>query len=232
MFVSLASSNAESLLLSNQNLLRVEIMAKRQERTRAASMEITPPDSFSLIQVHSRAASADELKPVALAEAASAISAELHFEPALALHTIFPERSRWRLASPLSETELPELGELALIVQFQRIEVLAHYADAFAKAWIDLGYNALGEPGVVRCDLFSVDSPGSATDAPRVFLSRKVFKAAADVTAHERSEHFMAWSARVQSMLGEEGLTGEREELGTVYPLSSPFPFRSRWQTV
>eukprot|EP00967_Tisochrysis_lutea_P115593 scaffold185313_cov36-Tisochrysis_lutea.AAC.1 len=112
------------------------------------------------------------------------------------------------------------------------ILVLAHYADAFAKAWIDLGYNALGEPGVVRCDLFSVDSPGSATDAPRVFLSRKVFKAAADVTAHERSEHFMAWSARVQSMLGEEGLTGEREELGTVYPLSSPFPFRSRWQTV
>ena len=63
---------------------------------------------------------------MALAEAASAISAELHFEPALALHTIFPERSRWRLASPLSETELPELGELALIVQFQRIEVRPH----------------------------------------------------------------------------------------------------------
>ena len=64
MFVSLASSNAESLLLSNQNLLRVEIMAKRQERTRAASMEITPPDSFSLIQVSAHTRNQLEASPV------------------------------------------------------------------------------------------------------------------------------------------------------------------------
>lgn len=116
-------------------------------------------------------------------------------------------------------------------------QVVAQHADAFAKAFVHLGYTSLGEPGVVRCDLFVEDVRATTvTDggpAPlAAFLARKVFKTSADAAAHAGSEHYVAWAARVQPMLGGNGLAAARQELDTIYPHTSPFPFRSGWQTV
>ena len=43
----------------------------------------------------------------------------------------------------------------------------AEAADAFRRGWADLGYNALGEPGVMRCDLLAhAEERASAEPAP------------------------------------------------------------------
>lgn len=114
--------------------------------------------------------------------------------------------------------------------------MLAQHADAFAKTFVPLGYNSLGESGVVRCDLFAVDAPATAAsgESPTplaAFVARKVFKTSADAAAHASSQHYAAWAERVQPMLGGKGMDAARQELDTVYPGSSPFPLRSRWQT-
>jgi quinol monooxygenase YgiN len=115
--------------------------------------------------------------------------------------------------------------------------VLAQHADAFAKAFVHLGYTSLGEPGVVRCDLFAVEAPATTgTDgrsAPyTAFLARKVFKTSADAKAHVETQHYIDWAVRVKPLLGGSGLAVARHELDTVFPGTSPFPFRSRWRTV
>ena len=48
------------------------------------------------------------------------------------------------------------MGYLELLVQQTRLTVPADQADALKQSWVDLGYNSLGEPGVVRCDLLQV----------------------------------------------------------------------------
>jgi len=40
--------------------------------------------------------------------------------------------------------------------------------------------------------------------ATSTFYSRKVFKAVADRQAHEGSEHYKLWAARVTTMLGAD----------------------------
>jgi hypothetical protein len=61
---------------------------------------------------------------------------------------------------------------LELLAQHMFMNVSADGVASFKQAWTDLGYNALGEPGVVRCDLLQ-----DAT-TPTVFLARKVIVSA------------------------------------------------------
>jgi len=237
LFVAAASDKADALLASSGSLMRIEIMAERPTFGRSLDGEVAPPTSFSLVQVHRRTASAEDVTLTALADAAASVSSRLRLDPPIRLRTVFPERSRWALGPTTTTAELPELGQLALIVELKRIEVVAQHADAFAKAFVHLGYTSLGEPGVLRCDLFVEDVRATTvTDggpAPlAAFLARKVFKTSADAAAHAGSEHYVAWAARVQPMLGGNGLAAARQELDTIYPHTSPFPFRSGWQTV
>ena len=121
------------------------------------------------------------------------------------------------------EGEPAQLGSLALLVEQTTYAVSEDAAAGFARAWGELGYNSLGEPGVVRCDLMQEAA------RPHVFVARKVFVSAEAKAAHEASEHLAAWRERVA--LNADNVVGMRE-LNTVYPHSSPFPLKSGWHTV
>ena len=155
------------------------------------------------------------------------------------LTTIFPERARWKVVAPVIEPgELGEIGRVGLLVQ-QATWTLgsAEVAEAFRRGWPDLGYNALGEAGVVRCDLFVVDPPAdadAAASAATRLVTRKVFRDAAALRAHEASEHYARWKAAVEAEAGGKAsalaLT-ESRTYDTLLPRTSAYPFRSRWST-
>ena len=117
------------------------------------------------------------------------LAAEVDVRSAQRLRTVFPERSRWKEAVPIAEPgELGEVGRIALLVQRSVLVAAdADAADQLRRGWADLGYNALGEPGVVRCDLFVYD------DDPLTFVARKVFRGPQALRAHEGSDHFVRW---------------------------------------
>ena len=75
-------------------------------------------------------------------------------------------------------------------------------------------------PGVVRCDLMQAE--GSPTE----FVMRKVVRGPRALEAHESSEHYREWRAAATPLLARNGTS---LRLDTLYPRSSPFPFRSRW---
>jgi quinol monooxygenase YgiN len=113
-----------------------------------------------------------------------------------------------------------ELGSVGLLVQHSAVAVRADAVDAFKRLWNDLGYNALGEHGVVRCDLLQEAA------RPDRFVARKVFRSRAALEAHAATAHYRRWrEAAGPLLLGEEAT----RLLDTLYPRSSPFPFRSRW---
>lgn len=56
----------------------------------------------------------------------------------------------------LTSMALGQVGYLELLAQNIRISVNAEHVDSLKQSWIDLGYNSLGETGVVRCDLLQV----------------------------------------------------------------------------
>ena len=137
------------------------------------------------------------------------------------LRTVFPERSRWRTSSHTIEPgAMGEVGRLALLVQQTTHRIKAEDADAFRRSWSDLGYNALTEPGVVRCDLLQAED-GS-------FVTRKVFRHAAALEAHEASAHYRRWKEVASAMVAEPSST---LTLDTIHPRTSIFPFRSQWAT-
>ena len=124
------------------------------------------------------------------------------------------------------EGQSPEEEEAAAAPsQRTTTRVAPEAADAFRRGWVDLGYNALGEAGVVRCDLLQ------DADDPAAFVARKVFVSAEAKAAHEASEHLAAWRERVA--LNTDNVVGMRpRQLNTVYPHTSPFPLKSGWHTV
>jgi len=141
------------------------------------------------------------------------------------LRTVFPERARWHIPTYVSEPgSLREVGRLALLVQQTTHSVEAEAADVFRRSWTDLGYNALSEPGVVRCDLLQSE------EDPTVFVARKVFRHAAALESHEASEHYMRWRETVTPAL-QAAVQPATKLLDTLYPRTSVMPFRSRWAT-
>lgn len=147
------------------------------------------------------------------------------------LTTLFPERARWRTAAPqLEPGELGEIGRTSLLVQ-QSSWTLKSFeaADAFKRSWPDLGYNALGEPGVVRCDLLleSTSEDGQTTQ----LVARKVFRHAAALEEHERSEHFARWKAGIAAAGVGAEQPREVQLFHTLLPRTSAYPFRTRWAT-
>ena len=159
------------------------------------------------------------------------LAADLVLTSTEQLRTVWPERSRWRAgaAPQLEAGSLGEVGRLSLLVQQTTHRVAAEHADAFRHGWTDLGYNALGEDGVVRCDLLLQSAGGSPT-----FVARKVFKSAAALAAHERSAHYARWHQASRAMLLASGGGAARDEavlLDTLFPRTAAFPFRSRWST-
>lgn len=174
--------------------------------------------AFAWMQVHRRGYGAEALVP----ELAGRMR-NLH-QPRR-LQTIFPERSRWRLASLAgAEGELPLIGEVSLLSAHVEMQVRADSLDSFTRLWGDLGYNSLGEEGVVRCDLLQ------DLEKPTVFLSRKVFRGNGALKAHEGSVHFAEWQRRVQPLL--DAAPPSRSLFNTLHPASFFIPFRSQWTTV
>ena len=79
----------------------------------------------------------------------------------------------------------------------------------------------------MRCDLLQ------EVARPHVLVARKVFRSAEARREHEASPHFAQWRKRVADALGDAAAAPPpRVQLDTVYPRSSPFPFRSGWTTV
>ena len=238
LFVADASAVASYNVQSDPGVQRLDILELR-------SADATTSDAtYSFLQVRTRGGSGDaEALPEQL-------TAGLNVESSLQLRTVFPERSRWRQAGrqPRSarrprpyaltrraarrqmvwqprEGEPAQLGSLALLVEQTTYAVSEDAAAGFARAWGELGYNSLGEPGVVRCDLMQEAA------RPHVFVARKVFVSAEAKAAHEASEHLAAWRERVA--LNTDNVVGMRpRQLNTVYPHTSPFPLKSGWHTV
>ena len=161
------------------------------------------------------------------------LAARVELESTQKLRTVFPERSRWHEWSLQTEPGgLSDVGRLSLLVQQTTHRVSAGGVDDFRRSWTDLGYNAIGEDGVVRCDLLQ-----DASD-PTVFVARKVFKSVDAMNLHEASEHFARWHGSTGSLL----VTQQEQHLAdsmqggvgdglydTLLPRTSAFPFRSRW---
>ena len=153
------------------------------------------------------------------------LTGAMELAPARRMRTIFPERAKWRLSSAAApEGQLPAVGEVSLLVQHSSLRARDEDADAFARAWAEFGYNALGEAGVVRCDLLRDEA------VPAAFVARKVFRSAEALAAHEASEHFARWRELVAPLLAEPAGGGAPPELlDTLFPTAAPFPFRSPW---
>lgn len=144
------------------------------------------------------------------------------------LTTVFPEVSRWKVAAPSVEAgEVGEVGYVTLLVQLQTWTLpTPDAADAFRRGWVDLGFNALGERGVVRCDLLEEPDAASSSASLRL-VTRKVFRDAAALAAHEASAHYLRWRAGVGEQVAQPT---ESLALDTLHPRSSFHPFRSRWR--
>lgn len=158
--------------------------------------------------------------------------------------SVFPPRGGWSEAKPVPEPgELGEVGRISLLVQHATMRVNAADAEAFRRQWPDLGYNSLGEPGVVRCDLLeevaeegqqgSADGAADAdAAAATTFVARKVFRNAAAQKAHEAAEHMKRWREATAPMLQGKDGDVDVKMLDTILPRTSPYPFRSRWASV
>jgi len=81
-----------------------------------------------------RCTTATHVTLTALADAAASVSSRLRLDPPIRLRTVFPERSRWALGPTTTTAELPELGQLALIVELKRIEVRPSFFRIFLCA--------------------------------------------------------------------------------------------------
>lgn len=143
--------------------------------------------------------------------------------------TVFPERARWLQHKPIPEDGMhAAVGDLELLAQHLHLTVAASRVDELKQSWIDLGYNSLGEAGVVRCDLLQHASEAT------IFLARKVFRGQRALEAHEASEHYLRW--RSLALSDGEGsplvATQSVQLLNTLHPRSSPQPFASGWKTI
>ena len=139
----------------------------------------------------------------------------------LRLRTVWPERARWLVPSySIEPGSLREIGRLSLLVQQRTHRVEKEAADAFRRSWTDLGYNALTEAGVLRCDLLQSD------EEPTLFVARKVFRHSAALVAHEASAHYARWRDAVLPALSGTATT---MLFDTIHPRTSIMPFRSRW---
>jgi quinol monooxygenase YgiN len=151
---------------------------------------------------------------------------ELTLRSTTRLRTVFPEQSRWRVVpTPLEPGRIGRVGRLALLIQQTSYDVDDLAADSFRHLWKDLGVSALGEPGVVRCDLLQSE------DEPRTFVSRKVFRDATALEAHEASPQYARW---LESIAVAPGLIAHRHErtlMDTLHPRTSVAPFKSDWAT-
>ncbi len=152
------------------------------------------------------------------------LSAKLDLADRLSLRTVWPERAKWRVGSKPTGKEKPfrpHVGRYGLLVQQVTMEVHADGADAFKRLWPDLGFRALTEPQLLRCDLLQ------SVDDPRVFVARKVFKFARAMEAHEASVHYSTWREAAAPLL--KGEPAEAVLMDTHYPITWVVPFRTLW---
>lgn len=155
-----ARGNATALAAFRAHIDRAESLADPSEvgALRFELLEhkkLSDIPTFNALTVHNRRHE-DPKVPAWLAAAA--------LEPVsvVRLRTVFPERSGWREAVPhIEEGALGEVGRLALLIEQTTLHVTADSIDTFRRGWTDLGYNALSEPGVVRCDLLQVSARAS-----------------------------------------------------------------------
>ena len=213
-FRARAAATAAELLAADGSVVRLDVA-----RAKAAA---AGPPAFELMLVSRSAGEAAAELPAALAAASGELA--LAGSP-LRLRTVFPERSRWRTAvpPPPKPEDPPIVGEIDLLVQQATLTVRPDAADAFKRAWADLGHNAYGEAGVVRCDLLH------HAEQPHVFVGRKVFRGADALAAHEASPHYLRWREATSALLDAAGPAATL--LDAVVPDASPFPLRTRWST-
>ena len=202
---------------SGTGALRFEVTEHRPRPGTAADDDRV----FTALLIHWHQQDRAEL-PAVLASHLTSVESVVRYR------TVFPERARWKESKPAIEPGgLPELGWVALLVQQTTITVAADDADAFRRAWPDLGYNALGEPGVVRCDLLEEAAEEEEEAATTTtFLARKVFRHNDALQAHEATAHFAEWSGAIEPLLKAKS---EPVYLDTISPRSTPYPFKTRW---
>jgi len=213
LFETDASALATAWVAGDRTLHRLDVLEVR-------TVDAASPPTYAFVQVRARGGDDNDALPAGLTSA-------LRVQSSVKLLTVFPERTRWRQAVWLpnpKEGELAQLGSLALLVEQTSYTVTDADADAFARAWSDLGYNSLGEAGVLRCDLMREAA------RPSVFVARKVFRSREAAREHEASEHLAQWREQVRSFVTSQKPV--QLQLDTVHPRSSPFPFRSGWTTV
>lgn len=211
---------------SGTGALRFELMEHRAAATAGTDGASGDDQAFTALLVHWQRAE-EAVLPAFLQPHLPVVVAVQRYR------TVFPGRSGWAEAPPTAEPgELGEIGRVSLLVQQTTLSVHAADADAFRRLWPDLGYNALGEPGLVRCDLLEQVADGEQEGATATFVSRKVFRHATALAAHEASEHAQRWREATAPLLA--GKDGKRAVtmLNTLHPRTSPHPFRSRWATV
>jgi len=216
------NATREALYLADASAFAAARVANDPELQRLDILQLRPADAattdatYSFLEVLTRGSDVNALPEY--------LTAPLRVETTVQLRTLFPERTRWRqMTWQPKEGELPELGSISLLVEQTTYtvedEAAAH---GFARAWSELGYNSLGEPGVVRCDLLQ------EVARPQILIARKIFRGTDARREHEASPHLAQWRERVGSSASVFALG----QLDTIFPRSSPFPFRSGWTTV
>ena len=132
-----AGKRADAAMTADSGLVRAEMLKLKEGE-----------HVYAFVAAHRREEAAEAASAAAAAAGVEAPSAPQSYR------TVFPERARWRQHKPLTEEGMHEqVGFLELLVQHTRLVVAADQVDALKQSWIDLGYNSLGETGVVRCDL-------------------------------------------------------------------------------
>ena len=132
-----AGKRADAAMAADSGLKRAEVLQLKEGE-----------HVYAFVAAHRREAAAEAATAAAVAAGVEAPSAPQSYR------TVLPERARWRQHTPLPEEVMhDQVGHLELLVQHTRLVVAADQADAIKQSWIDLGYNSLGETGVVRCDL-------------------------------------------------------------------------------
>ena len=215
-----AARLGDEAVAANSKLLRSELL---QYKSVGGVEGVAAPYAF--VRVHRHPMSASEA-----VAAAAAAGVESDATPPQVLRTIFPESGRWRQARPTPEEGMHSMvGFLELLAQHTTITVPESGVAAFKRGWTDLGYNALGEPGVVRCDLMQDASQ------PTRFVARKVFRGAHALMAHEESDHYLRWRHELLAHEGTDQLSirvETAELLNTIHPRSAPQPFQTAWKTI
>jgi quinol monooxygenase YgiN len=93
-------------------------------------------------------------------------------------------------AAPTRNQEPPRMYVVCV-----RIQVVAERVDEFVAATLENARSTRAEPGNARFDVLR------SNDDPARFVLYEVYRTELDFQAHQRTEHYLTWKARVAEMM-------------------------------